>query len=207
MDNQIDETLAPEETLESAPSAENQTDTEGSEAVKTPVQDSVPYHRFKEVIEEKNAYKNDLEKMRADIESLKAVKEPEPEPTTYQEVEERAVKKAMTAFERRQAEAEAKERAEEQAIETKFDQLKAIGQDINSEIRKAVLAKMVETGNNDVVATFLEVKKSLDKTSKIEKQKKEGFIPPSHKGSPAANGYSYKEIRNKSLDQIIDEAV
>ena len=206
MENQIDETITSEDALSSTPSVENQTTTEDSEVVKTPAEDSVPYHRFKEVIEEKNSYKNDLERMRTDIESLKAAKEPEPEPTTYQEVEERAVKKAMTQFEQKQATAEAKKRADEQALDIKFDQLQSIGQTITPEIRKNVYAEMIKTGSTDVVATFLEVKKSLDRTSKAETLKKESFIPPSHKGSPATSGYSYKEIKNKSIDQMLDEA-
>jgi len=202
MENEtIDEKVIPEEQQESEPSADKQiSENDFSE------KGSIPIARFKEVIEEKNSYKNDLERMREDIELLKAAKEPEPEPTTYQEVEERAVKKAMTQFEQRQAKAQAQERAQERAIESKFDQLKAIGQDVTPEIRKAILSEIVKTGNNDVVAHFLEVKKSLDKTSKDETRKKEGFIPPSHKGSGASTGYSYKEIKNKSMDQILDEA-
>jgi len=204
MAEEIDE-IFPEENPEAAPSAADQTTPEGSEAVKTPAEDSVPYARFKEVIEEKNSFKAELGQMREEIESLKA-KEPEPEPTTFQEVEDRAIKKALTQFEKRQAESQEKEREQEQAIENKFEQLKQIGQDITPELRKAVLTEMVRTGNDDVVATFLEVKKSLDKSSKSETLKKEGFIPPSHKGSPAPSGYNYKEIQSKTLDQIIDEA-
>jgi len=202
----IDDTNNPEETQEVTPSVTEQTNADVGEDVKAPVADSVPYNRFKEVIDEKNSFKTELDMMKQEIESLKAVQEPEPEPTTYQEVEERAVKKAITQFERRQAETQAQDRAREEAIDNKFEQLKDIGQEITPDIRKAVLTKILETGNDDVVAHLLEVKKSLDKTSKAETLKKEGYIPPSHKGSPAAKSFSYKEIRSKSIDDILAEA-
>lgn len=201
-----DEKTNPESEQEVAPSATDQTPAEVSEDEKPPVEAPVPYSRFKEVIEEKNSFKTELEQMKQEIEELKTAKEPEPEPTTYQEVEERAVKKALTQFEKRQMEAEAKDREQEQAIETKFEQLKAIGQNITPEIRKEVLTEMVKTGNTDVVATFLEIKKNLDKTSKAETQKKEGFVPPSGKGSAASKGFSYKELRRQSLEDILAEA-
>lgn len=195
----------PEETQETSPLEVEQTPTEVSEDEKTPEEGLIPYSRFKEVIEEKNTFKTELELMKNEIESLKA-QEPEEEPATWQEAEKRTIEKAAAKIrEDFQSEAE-KERQQEMEIERGFENLKKIGQDVNQDIRKAVLSNMIKTGKTDVIENYLDIKSELDKNAKTTQVKKEGFIPPSQKGSEATPTFNYNSIRGKSPVDIAREA-
>ena len=58
----------------------------------------------------------------------------------------------------RQKEIEAEE-LQERLIENGFKQLEALGKPITDKERKAVLTKMVETGNDNVIETYLKIQK------------------------------------------------
>ena len=193
----------PEETQGTTPLVENQTPTEESELVKTPDESSVPYSRFQEVVGDKNEFKTENERLKEELETLKA-KEPEEEPADWQEAEKRTVGKA-TAQMRSELKAEAeKNRAEEREIEKCFSQLKQMGQDVSDDTKKAVLEKMIETGG-DVYGTYLEIKGTLDGQAKTEQIKAEGQIPSSQKGSEANTGrMSYERLRKTSLDDMME---
>jgi hypothetical protein len=164
----------------------------------------IPYSRFAEVIEERNEFKTNLEKMREEIETLKTSlpKEPEPDPADWKEVKERAVKEAMSKMEEKYEKARIEEEKQEEAIESGFEKLTALGQTITPEVRKAVLTEMVKTGEN-VYDTYLSVKEKLDKTDKV-KQLKEDNIP-AVKGGTDNNtiGLTYKQLHSMSIDDII----
>jgi hypothetical protein len=201
---EIDETT-PEEQLESTPSVEKQNDSTVSEDENT-LEGPVPYSRFKEVIDEKNSFKTDLDSLKEEIANLKA-KEPEveEEPSDWKELKERAVKEALTTFERKQLEKEQKAKEVDNQIADKLADLKAIGQEINPQIEKAIYAKLIETGSTDVVKTFLKVKAEMDKKIKTDEIKSNAQTPSSNKGSEAKS-FSYNEIHNKSLDELLAEA-
>ena len=194
---------------ESSSSEEEQTTPEGSEAGKTPeVKDTIPYPRFKEVIEEKNSLKTDIEILRREIADLKQ-QQPleEEEPLDWKEAEQRTISKVLTEIERKNQERAEEDYRQEQEIENSFEQLKSIGQEITPTIKRAVLTEMIKTGDDDVFGTYLKIKEKLIKTEKTEQQKKEGFIPSSEKGATAGKpGLSYKELKSKSLDEIIEQA-
>ena len=205
----IDETT-PEVKQETTPSVGKQTTPEGSEAEKTPEGESqVPYERFKEVIDDKNKLKGDLETLREDIKTLKQ-QQPEKEeedPADWKEAENRAVKKAVTQIREENQKTSEQEQAQEKAIEKNFDQLKSMGQEITPDIKKAVLTKMIETGSEDVFGAYLKIKEQTVKAEKTEEIKKGGFVPSSQKGSGAGNpGLPYKQLRGMSLDEIVERA-
>ncbi len=192
-----DEKINPDEKQETTPSVEE-----------TNVKDPVPYSRFKEVIDDKNEMKGDLKSLKESIEDLKQQQKPEPEeePTDWKEAEKRAVDKAVTKIEKRTQEKADKDYQQERKIERSFEQLKEMGQEITLAIKKAVLTKMIETGDSDVLGTYLKIKEKTAETVKTETQKKEGFVPSSEKATAAGtSGMPYKELRSKSLDEIVEE--
>jgi len=205
-----DENINPDDQQDSSSSeGETNPDETVSEDETTPSEETVPYERFKEVIEEKNQLKEDLETLKKDVETIKS-SQPEPEekePTTYEEVEERAVKKAVKQIEKNLSEEKQADIKEEERIEKSFGQLNSMGQKITQAVKKAVLTKMIETGNTDVISTYLEMKELADGKANAEQQKKEGFVPPSHKGTGTPkSGFNYNEIKGKSLEEIISES-
>ena len=193
---------------ESSSSEEKQTLTEGSEAVKTPEsKDTVPYDRFKEVIDDKNEMKTKFEILEKEIETLKQQKVTEEEPLDWKEAETRTVNKAVSKIEQKAQVKADQERQEELRIENSFEQLKEIGQEITPDIKRAVLIDMIKTGDGDVLGTYLKLKKQLIVTQKTEQQKEEGFVPSSDKGATAGeSGMTYKQLRGTSLDDIVEKA-
>ena len=206
----IDEKTNPDERQEATPSVEKQIATEDSEIVKTPeVKDTVPYTRFKQVIDDKNEMKTKFEILEKEIETLKQQQPPvvEEEPLDWKEAESRAVNKAVSKIEQKVQERADEDRQQELKIERSFEQLTVIGQEITPAIRKAVLTEMIKTGDDDVFGTYLKIKKQLITTEKTEQQIKEGFVPSSEKGPDAGKtSITYKELRAKSLDDIVEEA-
>lgn len=200
------ETTTPEETQEDSPLESEQTTDTGSEAVKTQSEDTIPLHRFSEKVEEANTYKTKVEALESEIESLKSKEPEETEPSDWKEVESRAVEKATAKMKADLLDEEEKDRKEEMAIETSFAQLKQIGQDITPEIKKAVLEQMIQTGKS-VIDVYSEVKTKIDKDTKTAQIKSESKTPSSKQGSEETPSFSYKDIRGKSLDDIIDESV
>ncbi len=186
-------------TEETTPSVEETGSTEPDE------KDPVPYGRFKEVIDEKNQSKSDIETLKTEVQALKDLKTPEEEPADWKEAESRAVNKAVGKVKEEMKITADAETAREDAIEKGFDQIKGLGQEITPEIRKATLENMVKTGE-DVYDSFLKVKQQASKTEQTETQKKEGFVPPSTKGTEGPGSeIDYKEIKSKSLDQLMEE--
>lgn len=187
-----DDIVTPEGQQATDPSTDNQTPEGGI---------NVPFHehpRFKELIDEKNTLKAEIETLKTRI-----TPQEEPEPATWKEVEERAVKKATEQMQSvRQKEIEAEE-LQERIIENGFKQLESLGRTITPEDRKAVLTSMVETGNESVIDTYLKIQKQ----AKTDERKELGSLPTSKGGTGAGKGYSYKEIKGKSLDQIIQEGL
>ena len=195
-----DEKTIPEEKQEATPSVEE-----------TNLKDTVPYERFKEVIDEKNEFKGDIKSLKESIETLKQSQqqkpEPEEEPLDWREAQSRTIKKAVSIVEKKAQEKADEDYQQEQKIETSFKQLKGIGQEITPEIKKAVLTKMIETGESDVFGTYLKIKEQTVKTEKTEIQKKEGFVPSSEKATVAGKtSIPYKQLRNTSLDDIVEGA-
>ena len=122
-------------------------------------------------------------------------------------MESRTIKKAVSIVEKKAQEKADEDYQQEQKIETSFKQLKGIGQEITPEIKKAVLTKMIETGESDVFGTYLKIKEQTVKTEKTEIQKKEGFVPSSEKATVAGKtSIPYKQLRNTSLDDIVEGA-
>ena len=165
----------------------------------------VPYERFQEVIDDKNQFKSDLETLTKEVQGLKDLKTPEEEPADWKEAETRTVDKAVTKIKgEMKVEADA-EVAREEAIEKGFDQIKGLGQEITPEIRKATLEHMVKSGE-DVYDSFLKVKQRSIKSEQLKTPKGEGFVPPQSKGTEGpGSDLSYKEIRSKSLDDLMEE--
>ncbi len=205
---ETDETKVEEEQSTSS-SEETKIPSEGSEAEKTPEgKDTVPYSRFKEVIDDKNELKSDLKILREDIETLQQQQESkEEEPLDWKEAEKRTIDKAVSKIEKKAQEKADADYDQEQVIERSFEQLKEIGQEITPTIKRAVLTKMIETGNSDVLGTYLKIKEQTVKTEKTEIQKKEGFVPSSDKGIVAGKtSIPYKQLRGTSLDDIVEQA-
>ena len=204
---ETDEIRVPEETQETSPSEDKQTPSEaGSEAVETPEEGQIPYKRFKEVIDDKNQLKVDLETLREQVTTLQQHKEEEEEeePLDWKEARRRTIEKTKAEIKEEREKVADAEKRQEAIIDKSFAQLEAVGQEVSQDMKKAVLRKMVETGSNDVFQTYLDVKEKAIKTGKTEQQKKAGFIPPSHKPSEAGKStLSYKALRNKPLDDII----
>ena len=204
-----DEKTTPEGTPEAEPSTVEQIPAEGSEADKTPEGEAVPYSRFKEVIEDKNALKESVETLKEDIKALKQQQPPveEEEPLDWKEAEKRTVDKAVAKIQGDLKTRAEQDQAQERVIENSFTQLKAMGQEITPDVKKAVLTQMIKSGSEDVFDTYLKIKEQSVKTEKTEEIKKEGFVPPSQKGSGAgAGGLSYEQRRGMSLDDIVERA-
>ena len=205
---ETDETT-PEGQQETSSSEEDQTTPEASEGEKTPEEKGdIPYERFKEVVEEKNQLKTDLETLKGDIDTLKQQqpKEEETEPSTWKEAEDRAVKRATTQIKDEITQTLEEEREQEKSIEKSFGQLQSMGQEITPEVKKIVLTKMIETGNEDVFGVYLSAKDEIAKVQKGEQIKQEGFIPTSQKGAEAEKpAFSYQSIHGKSPMDILKE--
>ena len=205
-----DEQKTPEETPETEPSTVEETPPEGSEAVETtPEEEAVPYSRFKEVIADKNALKDDIATLREDIATLKQSQTPaeEDEPIDWKEAEKRTVDKAVAQMKGELNTKAEQDNAQDRAVENSFTQLKAMGQEITPTVKKAVLTEMIKSGNEDVFATYLKLKEQFVKTEKTEEQKKEGFVPSSQKGGgTGTGGLSYQQLRAMSLDDIVERA-
>lgn len=194
----------PEEKQEVSSLETEQTPAEVSEDVKTPEEASIPYSRFKEVIEEKNEFKTKLEELSKTVESLKKPAE-EPEPETWQEVEKRAIEKATAKIREELSAKDQAKLAEEKEIEREFTQLKKLDSNISHKVENIILETMIKTGNKSVIDTYLEIKDKVSKAENAKQQKSEAFIPPSQKGSEATPTFTYKSIQGKSLMDIIRE--
>lgn len=205
-----DETTAPEEEQETSQSEEEQIADNGSEAEETLSDESqVPYSRFKEVIDSRNEFKTDIDTLKGEIEALKQQqpKEEEEEPLDWKEARQKTIDKAVATMEAKQQEIEKVKTIQGRLMEKRFQQLKSMGQDITPAMEKSVLKRLIETSSDDVIGTFLELQATQAKTTKGEQVKKEGFVPPSHKGTVAdKDAFTYKEIRGKSLDELMSEA-
>ena len=211
MENNIDENLNPEDSQETTPSVEETNPDESvSEDEKTQSdKDSIPYYRFKEKVDEVNEVKSTLETLKEDMETLKQQQpeKEEEEPTTWKEMEERAVSKAVKEMEGRQAKTSEADVAQERAIDKSFDHLQKLGNDITPDVKKQVLEQMIKTGNEDVVGNYLQIKDQVDKQIKSEQTKQDGFIPSSDKGADVERpAVSYESIRGKSVIDIVREA-
>ena len=192
---ETDEKIIPEENQDTTPSVAEEK------------QESVPYSRFKEVIDQKNKMGDDVKFLREEFETFKQrqPEKEEEEPLDWRQAEERAVNKALLAMEKKNKESADKEHQNDLAIEKGFDQLIAMGKEVTPAIKKAVLTKMIQSGDTDVIDTFLSIEKKAEETDKVEQIKKEGAIPSSQKGSEAGkSNLPYKELRNKSLDEIVE---
>ncbi len=183
----------------------------GSEAVKTPAGgEAISYGRFKEVVEEKNELKHGIETLKQQIAELKTTLQPkveEKEPETWKEVEERATKRAVREIEEKTAKERAAEDAQERAIESQFDHLKAFGEKITPEVKREVLTEMIKTGNGDVIAVYRGVKDQMAKQSKTEQQKQEAGIPNSKSVEGTTPRMSYKQLKGMSLDRVVERVV
>ncbi len=191
---------------------EEEQPTPSSEEEQIPSQEgkeTIPYERFKEVIDDKNEMKDNLQTLQQEIETLKQQRPEveEEEPLDWKEAEKRAVNKAVTKMEESAKKVAEESRKQDQRIEKSFEQLEEIGQKITPDIRRTVLTKMIKTGSKDVLGTYLTIKEQIVKTEKVEQLKKEGFVPSSQKGSVAGKpGLSYKQLRDTPLDEIVERA-
>ena len=183
----------------------NETDVKSDPSTEKPEQ-TIPYERFKEVVEERNQDRQTLAQLKEEIETLKTSlpKPEEPEPADWKEVKERAVREAMAKLEEKQAKQRQEEEEQERVIESGFQKLEALGQKITPEIRRSVLTEMVKTGD-DVYDTFLKIKAKTDKTEKVEQLKQEAI--PEGKGTDNTQiGLTYKQLHSMSIDDIIAKA-
>jgi len=168
----------------------------------------VPYSRFNEVNEGLKTSQTEIESLKQEMEALKAQQpvEEEQEPSTWKEVKERAVKESVGKMREELKKEAEKEFALEREIDRRFEQLEEIGETVSPEIRNSVMKKMIEKGSNDVFETYLKYKEDFQKQTRVEQQKQEGFVPSSSRGGePKVPSFSYKEIKGKSLDEIIEE--
>ncbi len=202
-----DETIVPDEQqdADNAP-AEQIPDDKGSEADQTPLaESSIPMHRFREVIKERNEAKTTLETLQKENELLKSKVnvEDEQEPSDWKEVERRAVDKAVGKIKTELEKKEEEEIAYEQKIENNFSYLQKLGHEITKDIKREVLTEMIESENENVIEVFLKVKERTDKQAQIQQQKSAANFPSSQKGQVNTKGFSYSEIKGKSIDDII----
>jgi len=185
----------------SAASAENKTDEK-----------TIPYERFQEVVADKNQLKTDLQSIREELEELKTIKtESETEvdwsDLTPKQLEERITAKTLKKIEAEQKTLIKEQQLRDQEITKSFEYLKRLGHNITSKTERAVLNKMIMTGSNDVLATYIENQTEFDKKANADKIKQQGFIPPSGRGSDIKTpSFSYNEIKGKSLMDIVKEA-
>ena len=203
-----DENIEPQETEVDESSASEQTPEEETKVEETSDESPVPYSRFKEVIDDKNEIKEALDTAKKDIEDLKVKVQPvEEEPSDWKEASDRATEKALKAMEAKQ-EVKAKEQAEQdKAIQVSFDTLRKLGKEVTKDVESKVLAEMIKSGSSNVLATYAELDSKESFKNKVQQQKKEGFVPSSKGGAKADTGnFSYKDIRGKSIDEIIDGA-
>lgn len=199
--------ITPEEEPESESSAEEQNADAGSEAVETPSEENhVPYSRFKEANDRNKA---EIETLRGELDVLKQ-RQPEieeEEPDDWKEARDRTVKATIAKMKAAEQKVAADKSAHEKLIERGFKQIKAMGGELTADMEKTVLKRMIETGADDVFGTYLDTKAELAKATKGAQVKKEGFVPPSHKGTVAdKTAFNYKEIQGKSLDDLVAEA-
>jgi len=171
-------------------------------------EDYVPYSRFKEVNDGFKQTKEVVDSLKSEIETLKNRPAEEEEPLDWKEAESRAVNKAVE-----KAKAELRKEQEQQAetektLEKQFDYLTAMGKKVSPAIRKSILERVLETGNNDVIGYYLEQSKNFETKMQSERQKKEAFIPPTQKSTDNIKNpsFTYAEIHNKSLDDLVSEA-
>ncbi len=195
---------------ESSSSEDNKTASSDSEVVKTQEdKGSVPYDRFKEVIDSRDEDREALKTLKEDMETLKQQqpKKEEEEPLDWREAENRAVDKAVSKIEEKNRNIADEKHQHDSAIEKGFEQIKGLGHEVTNDIKKAVLTKMIKDGSTDVFDTYLKVKESLVKTEKTDQTKKDGFIPSSQKGTDAGKpGIPYKKLRDMSLEEIAEGA-
>jgi len=197
---ETDEKIVPEDTQE-ATSSEAETNPSGAS------EESVPYSRFKEVIDQKNKMVDSINTLKQDMETLKQ-QQPEKEveePLDWREAQDRAVNEAVSKIEEKSKKIADEKYQQDLAIEKGFEQIKGLGHDVTNATKKAVLTKMIEDGSTNVFDSYLKIKESLVKTEKAEQTKKDGFVPSSQKGSDAGKpSLPYKELRNKSLEEIAE---
>jgi hypothetical protein len=168
---------------------------------------SVPYDRFQEVNEERNTLRNEVEFLKGELTNLKESKEVEEEPSDWKEAKDRAVQEALTAFEQKQQEKDARDKENEDKIEKDFSHLSALGGDITKEVKTEVLEKMIKDGSTDVFATYLKIQGEKKKIAQTQQQKEEGYVPPQTSGSDIPSpSFSYESIQGKSAMDIESEA-
>jgi len=105
-------------------------------------------------------------------------------------------------------EAQAKADAEQdQYLEESFNQLRKMGEKIPQQVEEKVLTEMIRTGKTNVLSVYADLKGKEAFKDTIQQQKAEGFVPKTGGGTGAdVPKFSYGDIRNKSLDDIMDEA-
>lgn len=164
---------------------------------------SIPYYRFKEVNSKFKKTKNELESLKQEIASLKTAQpQEEKEPETWKEVEERAANRAINALEKKlNAERQQQDEIEE-SIDRSFEQLKALGQKITPEVKKAVLEEIVKTGDN-VHEAYISVQTRASKKETSDQIKVEGQLPTSRASEVNHIDIPYKDIHRLSTDQLI----
>jgi len=204
-----DENLDAEGTQPSDTSSDEETTEEVSEDEKTPSgEEAIPYSRFKEVVDSKNELKSDLNSIKEELENLKTAKEAEEEePLDWKEAEKRTINKAVRQIKEDLQKKAEEDVAREKVIEQSFSQLSKMGAKITADVKKSVLTEMIRTGDKNVIDTYLNIKDKVDDRIRVNQQKKEGYVPISKKGSDAdIPTFDYKNIRGKSVDDIIEES-
>lgn len=196
-----DENKNPDVPQDADPSIEQTKDTVNEE------ERTIPYARFKEINDGYKQTKAELESLKGELETLKTSKPKEEvkEPETWEEVEERAAKRAISQIEAK-LKAERQQEAEtEKVIEKGFDQLVALGQKITPEVKKQVLEEIVKTGDS-VHDAYLAVKSKIEKKETSDQIKVEGQLPTSKGGEDKHIAIPYKDIHRLSMDQLIARA-
>jgi len=200
-----DETKNPDEQQDAGNAPAEQIPNASNEADQTPLaESSIPMHRFRQVVKEKNEAKTALEQAQKEIATLKSkVPEEEQEPADWKDVESRAVEKAVGKIKSDLEQKEQEELDYEEQVENNFSYLEKLGHKITKEVKSAVLTEMIETGNENVIETFLKIKEKMDKQTEVEQKKSGANLPSSQRGQVNTKGFSYKEIKGKTIDDII----
>lgn len=176
---------------------ETPTDVKGSESAGTEEAKGVPYERFNEVNAGLKDAKTEIETLKSEMESLKGSQTFEEEtPADWKEVSEIASKKAVETIRAERIAEEERETVQEQAIESKFEQLKSLGHEVTDEIRATILKELIKSGTNnpdDVVKIYLKQKEAGQETERIDESK---TVVSKGKGGEQKSGeFTYAETR------------
>jgi len=189
--------------------------TESSAENKTE-EKTIPYERFQEVNEkfraslnEQTQLKTDLQSIREELESLK-LNQTEPEEEldwsnlTPKQFEERITAKTLKKIENEQKTLYKEQQLRDQEIAKSFAYLKQLGHNITEKTERDVLNKMIMTGSNDVLATYIENQAEFVRKTENEQIKQGAFVPFSSKGADIQMpAFTYDSIRGKSLMDFV----